>query len=228
MLLSYPANFYATTSKQIYHYTKAFCDNTNLGVILFPVPLWGFERTHPAGMDPELVKEMVRDIPNIVAIKAESGMPTPAGFVQAWKNHSHEVVVICPIESDALPLAALVPLQFMGTSNYEYFGDLIPRLFKMVREGRFDEMMKWYWQIHPARMANMQIAGSYASATNFLHRMVWKYQGWLAGFNGGPLRQPTMKINDRQMKQLREARRASGLEVPAEPDSEFFVGRNPE
>ena len=56
VLLGYPQNFFATTSQQIYDYTKAFCDATNLGVILFPVPHWGFERIHPAGMDPELVK----------------------------------------------------------------------------------------------------------------------------------------------------------------------------
>lgn len=51
VLLGYPTNFYATTSQQIYDYTKAFCDATRLGVILFPVPHWGFERVHPAGMD---------------------------------------------------------------------------------------------------------------------------------------------------------------------------------
>ena len=45
-------------------------------------------------------------------------MPTPAGFVQTWKNHSHEVVVTCPIEADALPFLGFVPIQFMGTSNY--------------------------------------------------------------------------------------------------------------
>ena len=227
VLLSYPANFYATSSQQIYDYTRAFCEATNLGVILFVVPLWGFERVHPAGMEPALVKRMVKDIPNIVAIKAEAGMPTPAGFVQAWKNHSHEVVVTCPIEQDAIPLAALVPMRFMGTSNSEYYGGMIPRILSMVQSGEFDAAMELYWQIHPARMANIQVANSYMGATNFLHRMVWKYQGWLNGFNGGPLRQPTMKIVDRHMKLLREALKASKIEPTADPDSAFFVGRNP-
>jgi 4-hydroxy-tetrahydrodipicolinate synthase len=226
-LLGYPANFYATTSKQIYDYTKAFCDATRLGVILFPVPHWGFERVHPAGMAPELVKQMVKDIPNIVCIKAESGMPTPSGFVQAWKNHSHEVLITCPIEGDALPLAALVPMQFTGTSNTEYYGNMIPRMFRMVQEGRFDDMMKLYWQIHPARMAAQAVANSYRGGAGIIHRMQWKYQAWLSGFNGGPLRQPTMKIRDVHMKQLREALKKSGLDPTADPDSEFFVGRNP-
>jgi 4-hydroxy-tetrahydrodipicolinate synthase len=227
VLLGYPANFYATTSKQIYDYTRAFCDATRLGVILFPVPHWGFERVHPAGMDPELVKQMVKDIPNIVCIKAESGMPLPAGFVQAWKTHSHEVVVTCPIEGDALPLAGLVPMQWMGTSNTEFYGDMIPKMFKMVREGRFDEMMKLYWQIHPARMAAMAVGNTYKGGAGIIHRMVWKYQAWLSGFNGGPLRQPTMKIRDVHMQQLRNALKKCGLPTPEEPDSEYFVGRNP-
>ncbi|HSQ05427.1 MAG TPA: dihydrodipicolinate synthase family protein, partial [Burkholderiales bacterium] len=126
-LLGYPTNFYATTSEHIYDYTRAFCDATRLGVILFPVPHWGFERVHPAGMSPQLVKQMVKDIPNIVCIKAESGMPTPAGYVLTWKNHAHEVVVTCPIEGDAIPFAALTPMQFSGTSNTGYYGDVMPR-----------------------------------------------------------------------------------------------------
>jgi 4-hydroxy-tetrahydrodipicolinate synthase len=227
VLLAYPANFYATESRQIYDYTKAFCDATRLGVILFPVPHWGFERIHPAGMDPELVKQMIRDISNIVCIKAESGMPTPAGFVQAWKNHSHEVVVTCPVEGDALPLAALVPMQFSGTSNTEFYGDTMPRMFRLVREGKFDEMMELFWQIHPARMAHRAVSQSYMPGTATLNRMVWKYQAWLMGFNGGPLRQPSMRIIDRHMKMLREGLKRSKLPVTDDPDAVFFVGRNP-
>jgi 4-hydroxy-tetrahydrodipicolinate synthase len=226
VLLGYPINFYATTAQQIYDYTKAFCDATRLGVILFPVPHWGFERVHPAGMEPDLIKRMVAEIPNIVCIKAESGMPTPAGFVQTWRNHAHEVVVTCPVEADALPFAGLVPLQFMGTSNYEFYGGLIPRMFNLVRDGKFDEMMKLYWQIHPARTTYRSIAATYMGA-GVLHRMVWKYQAWLQGFNGGPLRQPTMKIRDVHMRQLREALKRCGLEPTADPDSAFFVGRHP-
>ena len=73
VLLAYPHNFYATSEQHIFDYTKAFCDATRLGVILFPVPHWGFERVHPAGMSPELIKKMVNEIPNIVCIKAEGG-----------------------------------------------------------------------------------------------------------------------------------------------------------
>jgi 4-hydroxy-tetrahydrodipicolinate synthase len=227
VLLSYPVNFYATTQQHIYDFTKAFCDATQLGVIIFPVPHWGFERIHPAGMSPELVRRMVKDIRNIVCIKAESGMPTPSGFVQAWREHSKELVVTCPIEGDALPLAGLVPMQFTGTSNTEYYGPMIPKMFKLVTEGRFDEMMELYWKIHPARMTAGVVHNSYRGGAGIIHRMMWKYQAWLSGFNGGPMRQPVMKIRDVHMKQLREGLKRCGLPTPDESDAEFFVGRNP-
>lgn len=85
--------------------------------------------------------------------------------------------------------------------------------------------MELYWQIHPARMANIQ-ANAHIPQTQFLNRMLWKYQGWLAGFNGGPVRQPTMKISPRTMADLRRALTTAGLEPTPEPDLEYFVGRN--
>lgn len=226
-LLSYPPTFYPDSLEDIYEYTVTFCRSTNLGVILFPVPLWGFERLHPAGMPVELIKRIVEDAENVVAVKAEGGMPTIGGFVETYLELGKKVIVTCPLEWDGLALGLLVPIQFMGTSNYEYYGPVIPQVFTLVREGKAREAMKLYWQIHPARMANMAATRSVEGA-NFLHRMMWKYQGWLSGFNGGPLRLPTMRLVDRQMRQLREAHRASGLPTTPDPDGEFFRGRNPE
>jgi 4-hydroxy-tetrahydrodipicolinate synthase len=225
VLLSYPANFYARTAEEVYQYTAEFCGATNLGVILFPVPLWGFERIHPAGMPPEMIVRMVDEIPNIVAVKAEGGLPTIGGFVDMFQRVGRKVPVIAPLEGDGLPLKMLVEMQFMGTSNYEYYGPVIPRIFGLIQEGKREEAMTLYWQIHPGRMAN--IAANSISGTNFIHRMVWKFQGWLSGFNGGPLRQPTMRLVDGQMKALRQGLQNSGLPVYDAPLSEFFTGRNP-
>ena len=86
--------------------------------------------------------------------------------------------------------------------------------------------MEIYWQIDPGRQANTA-AMSLIAGSNFLHRMLWKYQGWLQGFNGGPLRAPTMRLTDRQMKGLRQGLLASGLEIADLPDGEFFLGRHP-
>lgn len=227
VLLSYPPTFYPDSADDIYAYTKAFCDGTNLAVMLFPVPLWGFERIHPAaGFGPDLIARLLDDVPNIAAIKAEGGMPSIGGFVDVYRRFGERVVVTEPIEANGLPMACLVPMQFMGTSNYEYWGATIPEIFGLIRDGRFEAAMQRYWQIQPARQASMQAMAMLAGA-NFLHRMVWKYQGWLAGFNGGPLRTPTMRLTDRQMKPLRQGLIASGLEVPVEDDKAFFTGRHP-
>lgn len=227
VLLGYPPTFYPKSAEDIYAYTKAFCDATNLGVILFPVPLWGFERIHPsAGFSPQLIERLLDSCPNIVAIKAEGGMPTIGGFVDVYNRFKDRVLVIEPIEGNGLPMATLLDMPFMGTSNYEYYGPAIPRIFKMIRDGRHNEGMDEYWKLYPARQATTA-AMAVLQGSNFLHRMLWKYQGWLQGFNGGPLRAPTMRLVDRQMKPLRQGLLAAGFTINAPEDDQFFVGRHP-
>ena len=226
-LLGYPPTFYPKTADDIFAYTKAFCDATALGVILFPVPIWGFERIHPsAGFSPQLIERLLKACPNIVAIKAEGGYPAIGGFVDVYNRFAEEVIVIEPIEGNGLPLATLLDLQFMGTSNYDYFGSAIPRIFNMIRDGGKNEAMDEYWKIYPARQANVQ-AMAMLAGSNFVHRLLWKYQGWLQGFNGGPLRAPSMRVVDRQMKGLRQGLIASGFAIEELDDAEFFIGRNP-
>jgi 4-hydroxy-tetrahydrodipicolinate synthase len=227
VLLGYPGNFYPTKSREIYDYTRAVCDSTGLGVILFPVPHWGFERIHPAGMDPELIRQLVKDLPNIVCIKAEGGMPTLGGFIQCWKRHSDDVLVTVPIEGEMIPMKALLPIQWAGTSNYELYRDRIPKLFAQMEAGAFEEAMEGWWRLHPIRMAHAGLQGTHMPGTKLLHRTYWKYFGWLNGFNGGPLRQPTQKLVDAHMRTIRAALKAGGLEPTPEPDAEFFVGRHP-
>ena len=223
-LLSYPAHFYPENAQDIFVYTKAFCDATDLAVILFPVPLWGFDRVHPSDLDVSLIRRLIDEVPNIVAIKAEGGMPSINGFVECMRNFGDEVVVTCPLEGDMIPLAQIIPIQFSGTSNTEYFGPLIPRIFDMLRSGGRDEASRLYWQIHPARRANAA-ASAYLAQTQFINRMIWKYQGWLNGFNGGPLRRPTMRINDALMNSLRSALVRSGIAPTADHYRAFFHGR---
>jgi len=226
VLLSYPPNMYAESPQDIYDYTKAFCDATSLAVMLFPVPLWGFDRVHESDLDARLLRRLIDDCPNIAAIKAEGGMPSFMHWVECHRLFAKEVVVSNPLEKDMIPLAQLAPIQFSATSNAEYFGPMIPRIFKLLQEGNFDEATRLYWQTNPARRANAATS-AYMAQTNFLHRMMWKYQGWLNGFNGGPLRRPTMRLNDATMRTLRNALAQSGIKPTDSPDREFFVGRNP-
>lgn len=225
-LLSYPANFYAETSEDIYQYTKAFCDATALAVMLFPTGLWGFSRVHSADIEPALIRRLLDNCPNIVAIKAEGGRPTVMGVIECTRLFGKEVVISCPLEAEMIPLAQVVPIQYSATSNTEYFGPVIPHVYDLLQKGDFEEASRIYWQIHPARRANAA-ASTYIAQTNFIHRMQWKFQGWLNGFNGGPMRQPTMRMHDHQMNALRNGLIASGLEPERAHNREFFIGRNP-
>jgi 4-hydroxy-tetrahydrodipicolinate synthase len=226
VLLSYPANFYPESLEEIYAYTKAFCDATNLAVLLFPVPLWGFERLHPSDIPAPIIRKLIDNTRNIVAIKAEGGMPSIMGFVECYRLFGKEVIVETPMFGDLVPLAQLVPIQFSGTSNTHYFGATVPHVMGLLQEKKFDEATEIYWKTQPGRQAAGAVNASSAGA-HFLNRMVWAYQGWLQGYNGGPLRQPTMKIHGGQMALLRNGLLRSGLKPTESPDKDFFVGRNP-
>lgn len=227
VLLSYPPQFWPTSEQEIYDYTKQFCDATDLAVMLFPIPLWGFERVHPAGMSVELVRRLLKDCPNIAAIKSEQGFPLPAGICEMYHHFRGDVVISCPIESDAIPLMSVMDIPFSGTSNTQWMSDYYPRAFELASKGEWEAAMALYWKVNPARNANGAAAQSYAGGTGVLNRTLWKYQDWLAGFNGGPLRAPAMRAPDRLMKMLRQGLVASGLPVTSDADSAYMVGRHP-
>ncbi|MCU1456061.1 MAG: dihydrodipicolinate synthase family protein, partial [Actinomycetia bacterium] len=122
-LLSYPPTFFPTSSEDIYAYSKAFCDAVDLAVMLFPVPLWGFEPLHGASLDPRIVRRLVDDCPNVVAVKAEGGFPSLGGFMHLYRSVGDDVIVTMPSEEHAIPLKTQLRLQWMGTSGYEFYGD---------------------------------------------------------------------------------------------------------
>jgi len=227
VLLSYPPNFYPETEQDIYEYTKAVCDATNLAVILFPMFLWGFSpRIHPSDIPSSLIRRLLDDCPNIAVIKAEGGFPYIQGVVECIRQFGDEVVISMPIESDLIPLSQLVPIQLSATSDHEYFGPVIPRMMELLRNEKHDEAAELFWQIHPARKAKGALAATLNGGA-FINRQAWKFQGWLQGYNGGPLRQPTQRIHDGQMFALRKGLLDSNLDPSMDPFREFFIGRNP-
>ncbi len=227
VLLSYPPQFWPTSEEEIFQYTKEFCDNVDLPVMLFAIPQWGFERVHLAGMQVSLVRRMIDEIPNVVAIKAEQGYPQPIGFCEMYHHFLDEIVISHPIEDQCLPLMGISDIQFSGTSNTQWMGDYYPTVFEMARTGRWEEAMEKFWSVTPARSANNAVGASYMPGLQTLNRTSWKYQDWLAGFNGGPLRQPMTRLLDRHMHSLRAGLKAAGLPCTSDPDSEFLIGRNP-
>jgi hypothetical protein len=116
----------------------------------------------------------------------------------------------------------------MGTSNYETFGPVVPQMFELLSDkATWDKGMELYWQIAPARRAHAAVCTPLVANSGLVPRMHWKYQGWLTGYNGGPIRQPHMRISAAQMATLRTAAVKSGLAVTQDDDELFYTGRNP-
>jgi 4-hydroxy-tetrahydrodipicolinate synthase len=133
-----------------------------------------------------------------------------------------------PLEHNAPIWIRNYGMRFMGTSNYDSLADSVPRMLTLLSDPvTWDEGMALYWRLSPARRAGTAISSAAVALTSLVPRMVWKYQGWLTGANGGPLRGPLPRVNAAQMGQLRAAAKASGLPVTDDPDEEFFRGRHP-
>jgi 4-hydroxy-tetrahydrodipicolinate synthase len=230
VLPSFPASFYPAGEDDVYDYYRALADSTSLAMIVFAIHLWNFGRLHPSSFSPRLIRRLVDDCPNVVAIKNEIGQPGIAGIAQVFEQFRDEVVVTDPFEMNAPAWVRAYGMQFLGTSNYECLGPTVPRIFELLHDpDGYDQAMDLYWQVQPARQANMRLMSGSMTGTLVVPRMLWKYQGWLNGFNGGPNRSALSgRLDDAQMQAFRSAVVASGLPVPDEGDDAFFVGRNPE
>jgi dihydrodipicolinate synthase/N-acetylneuraminate lyase len=229
VLPSYPLAFYPETEQEVYDYTRTIAEASSLGIFIFAVNLWNFGRLHPSDFSPDLIGRLIDDCPNVALVKSESGTPGVAGIGQLFERYRHRVVVTDPFEMNSPVWARNYGMSFMGTSNYEYMGSVVPEYFALLQdEHGYEKAMDIYWRVHPARKANTRVQGEAIAGTNLVHRLMWKYQGWLNGFNGGPIRSPHLRISDGQLAVLRTGAIDSGLSVASESDSEFFVGRHPD
>lgn len=227
VLLSYPLTFHPRSEEEIFSYTKAVADASDIGIMLFCVHQWDFGYLHPSGFSPALIGRMIKELPTVVAVKNEIGGPGVGGIAEVFTRYGDEVVVTDPFEQNAPAWVGAYGMQFMGSSNYEYLADVPVRMFDMLRAGKLDEAMELYWSVHPARQANAQLAGGYMGGAGLIHRMLWKYQYWLNGFNGGPIRAPHLRLMEGQRTLARAGLVRSGLECTESSDEEFFVGRCP-
>lgn len=229
VLPSYPLTFYPRTLAELYEASRAMIDRSPLGVLLFAIDQWNFARLHPAAFPVELLERLVADCGMLVGIKNEVGLPYAGGIDDVFFRFGDQVVVTDPMESNAPIWIRHYGMKFMGTSNYEAFGPRVPRMLKLLgKPDTWDAGMDLYWQNTPIRKANSATVSPVVGATGMVPRSIWKYQGWLNGFNGGPLRAPLARINGAQMAMIRKAAVDAGLPITDDGDEAFWVGRNPE
>lgn len=228
VLPAYPMTYYPTSYDQLFEDTRRVIDSTSLGVFIFAIDQWNFARMHPAGFPTDFMERVADACPSLAGIKNEVGLPYAGGLVDVFERFRGELLITDPLEHNAPIWIKNYGMRFMGTSNYEAMGDRVPAMLAKLGDlETWDEGMEIYWQIAPTRRANTAIGSATVALTSLVPRLIWKYQGWLNGFNGGPLRGPLQRINQAQMTQLRAAAGAAGLEVTDQPDEAFFVGRNP-
>jgi len=193
--------------------------------VLFVVEHSNLRRLDVRGF-PADVLERLTGIDTIVAVKYEVGRQQTTNTYDTFRRlQDADVLLSDPMEFNAPMWVDLFGMQWMGTSNYEYYGSYAPRLLDLLAKGATEDAMEEYWRIQPARDARSATMSS--GGANLVHRYLWKFQAWLNGYNGGPIRQPAMKLSERQMKTAAEGLRKAGIAPAEEPFEEFFVGRNP-
>lgn len=222
-LLSYPPSFVPSHPQEIVDWTRAVATASDLALIMFVVLTWGFKRLDASGF-PQSAIEQIVDIDTAAAAKFEiGGAAAMTAFSDAMHSYGDRILVENPMEQH-------LPIQFrdygvrwIGTSAYESFGGRIPEIFRLLEAGDDAKAMEVFWSYQAGREAKGAFHASFAGA-GLIHRVGWKYLGWLNGFNGGLLRMPQMRLNPGQMKSLRAGLAASGFELPAD-DAEFYTGR---
>lgn len=225
MLLGHPNSFYPTTPQEVVDYTRTVCEATDLPAVLFVVEHSNLRRLDVRGFPAEALERIV-EIDTVVAVKYEVGRRQTVGTWDCFRRLQGSGVLLSdPMEFNAPLWVDTIGMQWMGTSNYEYYGGYVPELFDMLHTGATEEAMQAYWRMQPARDARSTTMNT--GGANLVHRYLWKFQAWLNGYNGGPIRQPAMKLSDTQMRISAEGLRRSGLAVADEPFASFFIGRNP-
>jgi dihydrodipicolinate synthase/N-acetylneuraminate lyase len=225
MLLGHPNSFYPASAQQVEDYTVDICKATDLAVVLFVVEHSNLRRLDVRGFPADVLERLTK-VDTIVAVKYEVGRQQTTNTYETFRRlENADVLLSDPMEFTAPMWVEIFGMQWMGTSNYEYYGSYVPRLLELLHDGKRGEAMEEYWRIQPAR--NARSATMSSGGANLVHRYVWKFQAWLNGYNGGPIRQPAMKISESQMRTAADGVRKAGIAAADEPFSDFFVGRNP-
>jgi 4-hydroxy-tetrahydrodipicolinate synthase len=225
MLLGHPNSFHPATAGELEAYTTRICEATDLATVLFVVEHSNLRRLDVRGF-PAGVLDRLTCLDTVVAVKYEVGREQPANTYETFHRlRDAEVLLSDPMEFNAPMWADVFGMQWIGTSNYEYYGDYVPQLMRLLADGMTEEAMDLYWSIDPARRARKTTMNT--GGANFVHRYLWKFQAWLNGYNGGPLRQPAMKLSEHQMRISAEGLRRAGIAVADDDFASFFVGRNP-
>ncbi len=226
-LLGYPQTFRPKTPDDIVRATQQLSEATNLGLVMYASDKFDFVRFHPSQI-PFDAYDVIADLPNVVSIKV--GFGDPATAFEAFERYGDRVLVNVgtPFLMGLFPmLRKAYGAQWFGGGSWEMWQSpdkpYVVDYHRAVMAGDADRARSLYWQLS---RGNAIVMGSIARGgdAGMYHWPFGKYIGWSVGGNGGPMREPAMRLMTPMTMSRKAQLRAIGIE-PREPDDEFRVGR---
>jgi len=212
VMVSYHPNFHAGTTDQVFDYTLAICQATNLAVELFPSHKYDFP--FPGSFPPVLLNRMA-DIENVAAMKI--GVIEYAWMDECFRLFGDKIMISHPFD-EAWPIFIRnYGMQWSGSAPWQIFqtpeDPRQVRLFGLIQEGRMDEAMELYWVMDPLRKYFLNAMQSQIGQTGLYNYQMWKYMEGLVGMSGGEMRFPRLKFGRGDKKRAKNAMRAVGLNI---------------
>jgi 4-hydroxy-tetrahydrodipicolinate synthase len=225
VLVGYPVQYYPKSEEEVYEVTKEICDSTNLAVVIYPAPAFNFVRFHPSSFPLKLLRRMA-EITNVVGLKVGGQQPI-AFAAECFRLCGDQILVNSPIHQFWPVTVPQYGQQWAGGSCYDQWqtpdDQRAVKMFNLLRSGELDKAMDIYWRLAPIRNFTESIAAY--SAGGHYHFNMWKYHQWLAGGNGGTLRQPVGRLFDPDKEALKAALKAAGIKAHEAPEEEFYIGK---
>jgi len=214
-----PRLFLSEVLDDVHPYTKAFCDATNLAVMLFPMTTWGFFPVASGGHACLAAAGLLRRLPQYRRDQAKA-VTEHHGADRGAPAFHEEVVISSPIElrpgaagaSDANPV---LRNQLLGLTWARAASRSQAAAGGQVRRGH----QEWYRIDRRARRSP-----AWLRFWRPAQRMLWKYRDWLQGYNGGPLPVQRLASTKRTWETLRRGLERAGLNPTPDLDEEFFIG----
>lgn len=226
-LLGYPQTFRPRTPEDIVHATSMLSEATNLGLVMYASDKFDFVRFHPSQI-PFEAYDALAELPNVVSIKV--GFGDPATAFEAFERYGKRVLVNVgtPFLLGLFPmLRKTYGAQWFGGGSWEMWQSpdkpYVVDYHRAVMAADHERARSLYWQLS---RGNDIIMGSIARGgdAGLYHWPFGKYISWSVGGNGGPMREPAMRLLAPMMMSRKAQLRAIGI-APRENDDEFRVGR---
>ncbi len=212
VMISYHPNFHAETEDQVFDYTLAICQATDLAVELFPSHKYGFPFI--GSFPPSLLNRMA-EIENVVAMKI--GVIEYAWMDECFRLFGDKIMIGHPFD-EAWPIFIQnYGMQWSGSAPWQVFQTPDDprqlRLFELIQQGRMAEAMELYWKMDGLRKYFMSAMQSQIGRTGLYNYQMWKYMEGLVGMSGGEMRYPRLQFTRGDKIRAKKAMQAAGLNI---------------